>query len=135
MTIIVIAKDKNFGIVLGEVKRQDKENNLTIGCLRKENVDIILSKGIDNEISELMNTTPTFLIDKYDNLYEYDETSGNFVKPYEGSLSDSITMAVYNPNRPADFEFLENQMKAIKGMTDNKLIHRHIDSTLASLEK
>lgn len=135
MTIIVIAKDENFGIVLDEVKRQDKENNLTIGCLRKENVDIVLSKGIDSEISELMNTNPTFLIDKYDNLYEYNEVKDIFVKPHEGSLRDLITMAIYNPNRPADFEFLENQMKAIKGMTDNKLIHRHIDSTLANLEK
>lgn len=135
MTIIVIAKDENFDIVLDEVKKQDKENNLTIGCLRKENVDIVLSKGIDNEISELMNTNPTFLIDKYDNLYEYDETSGNFVKPHEGSLRDLITMAIYNPSKPDDFEFLKNQMKAIKGMTDNKLIHRHINSTLSDLEK
>lgn len=135
MTIIVIANDENFGIVLDEVKRQDKENNLTIGCLRKENVDIVLSKGIDNEISELMPTTPTFLIDKYDNLYEYDRVKDIFIESNGDNLSDLITMAIYNPNRPADFEFLENQMKAIKSMTDDKLIHRHIDSTLADLEK
>lgn len=135
MTIIVIANDENFGIVLDEVKKQDKENNLTIGCLRKENVDIILSEGINSEISELMTTTPTFLIDKYDNLYEYDRVKDIFIETQGDNLRDLITMAIYNPNRPADFEFLENQMKAIKGMTDDKLIHRHIDSTLASLEK
>ncbi|VEV88700.1 hypothetical protein [Staphylococcus phage Stab23] len=138
MKMILISEDENYEFILEEVRRQDEYNDLTIGDFDLD-VDIILTKLFVEEISPIANTEGniTLLIGSDGYIYEYDSEQRGFREtavPF-GYIRDSITMLLWTQPKPSNYEFVIHQMKAIKSMTKDKLIHRHIDATLKEINK
>lgn len=133
MTMLIISEDENYAPILDEVKRQDTKNNLTIGVFNT-NSDIVLAKEITGDLIELARdkSNITFIVDSDGNLHEFDRDLILFIPIIDAShyVADVVTMLIHNPSRPSDNDFLAHQMVAIKSMTDDKHIHRHIDATL-----
>lgn len=133
MTMLIISEDDNYAPILDEVKRQDTKNNLTIGVFNT-NSDIVLAKEITGDLIEMARdkSNITFIIDADGNVHEFDRDLVLFIPVDDSShyVADVVTMLIHTPSRPSDNDFLAHQMVAIKSMTDDKHIHRHIDATL-----
>ncbi len=138
MKMILISEDENYEPILEEVRRQDEYNDLTIGVF-DTNADIILVKAFTQDISCLANTEGNFTLRKESNgyIYEYDLEQRLFRDNMVtfGYIRNCITMLLWFQPKPSNYEFLIHQMKAIKAMTDDKLIHRHIDATIKDIDK
>ncbi|WBF04104.1 hypothetical protein VL14_ORF159 [Staphylococcus phage vB_SauM_VL14] len=136
MKMILISKDENYEPILEEVRRQDEYNSLTIGVFDLD-ADIILVKAFTQDISHLANTEGniTLRIESSGGIYEYDLVQRIFrdiAIPFD-YIVDQITMLLWSQPKPSNYEFIIHQMKAIKSMTDYKMIHRHIDATLKEI--
>lgn len=138
MKMILISEDENYELILEEVRRQGEYNNLTIGVFDLD-ADIILAKAFTQEISHLANTEGniTLRIESDGYIYEYDYVKRVFLEIAVtfGYIRDSITMLLWTQPKPSNYDFVIHQMKAIKSMTEDKLIHRHIDATLKEINK
>lgn len=136
MKMILISEDENYELILEEVRRQDEYNNLTIGVFDLY-ADIILAKEFTQEISYLANTegNTTLRIESDGYIYEYDYFKRVFLEKAVtfGYVRDRITMILWFLPKPSNYDFVINQMKVIKSMTEDKLIHRHIDATLKEI--
>ncbi|AVR55483.1 hypothetical protein HOT02_gp038 [Staphylococcus phage phiSA_BS2] len=138
MKMILISEDENYELILEEVRRQDEYNNLTIGVFDLD-ADIILVKAFTQDISYVANTEGnlTLRIGSDGYIYEYDYFKRLFLEnPVTfGYIRDNITMLIWSQPKPSNYDFVIHQMKAIKSMTEDKLIHRHIDATLKEINK
>lgn len=136
MKMILISEDENYKLILEEVRRQDEYNDLTIGAFDLD-ADIILVKAFTEDISYVANTEGniTLRIENDGYIYEYDSEQRLFLgNPVTfGYIRDSITMLIWFQPKPSNYEFVIHQMKTIKSMTKDKLIHRHIDATLKEI--
>lgn len=138
MKMILISEDENYEPILGAVRRQDEYNDLTKGVFDTDS-DIILAKYITSELLNIMDVEGnyTFVIRNNGDIFEYDVHERTFCsRPTDNRyIRDCITMLLWFQPKPSNYEFLIHQMKAIKAMTDDKLIHRHIDATIKDIDK
>lgn len=136
MKMILISEDENYEFILEEVRRQDEYNDLTVGVFDLD-ADIILVKAFTQDISYVANTegNVTLRIENDGYIYEYDSEQRLFRKNAVtfDYIRSSITMLIWFQPKPSNYEFVINQMKTIKSMTKDKMIHRHIDATLKEI--
>ena len=137
MRLLLIAEDNNFAPFTDEVKKQDTKRKITYGVF-DSNADIILETNLtlENVRKHLDEDVCAFKIDKEGFVYAFDKEYsvwGNNPEP-ESGIKDLITMLIWTSSSTSNYDFLVHQMIAIKSMTDDKMIHRHIDSTLRDIE-
>lgn len=137
MVMILISKEENYEPILGEVRRQDEYNDLTKGVFETDS-DIILAKYITSELLNIMDIEGnyTFEIRNNGDIIEYYVQERTFCsRPTDnGYVANVVTMLLWAQPKPSNYEFLIHQMKAIKSMTEDKNIRRHIDATLKEIK-